>query len=237
MKGFMSKLFVSSLLAVFAFSPSHSDSGSFGYYGECDSGESCRVIAKDVYDLKITLKVPQVRNNSSSAGTRKIERQTIVGNFSVLWKENGTFSFETDGLYNRNFKIGGKNVTYKGQPGDAIIYPKFNYIGNNRTEKFKVPCLTFSLTLEPSYAIEKMNEDNSFYLVLSGYGTSFVKSGNRIAKKLSGNASGSQGCGCMDYGHKSPTREASAYGFTDKAADVVSTHGTWSIRWKRRVIP
>lgn len=237
MKKTMSKFSVSVLFSVLAlFSLRSSDSISSGYYdGYGDEEEVVsKIVAKDIYDLKIKLKVPQVRNNSNSTGTRKMESQTISGQFIVLWKEDGTFSFDTYGLYNRKFKVGGKNVTYKGYAGDSIIYPRFNYIGNNKTGKFKVPCLSFSLVLEPSYAIDKVNEDNSFYLVLSGNGTSTLKNGCRIAKKIKGNVAGSQGCGCSDYGHKSPTREASVNGFSNNAADVVSTYGTWSIIWRRR---
>lgn len=215
---------------------SQSTGDSFDY--DIDDGEEevSNIVAKDIYIFKLSLRVPQVLNNSTSKGVRKIQRQIITGNLNVLWHEDGSCSFETEGLYNKNFKIGGKNVTYEGYAGDAIVYPRFNYIGSNLTEKFKTPCLYLSLVLEPSYALESVSEDNSFYLVLSGFGTSLLKNGTRIATKIRGNASGSQGCGCMDYGHKSPTRKACIYGVSDDVSDVVATYGTWTMKWKKRVV-
>ena len=210
------------------------------YYDDGDDEEEeeevSRVVATDVYTLKISLRVPQVLDNSKSTGVRKVKRQVISGEFHVLWHEDGGYSFETSGLYNRNFKVGGHNVTYTGYAGDGIVYPRFNYIGNNLTGDFRKPCLSVSLVLEPSYAVESVNEDNSFYLVLSGFGSSSLKKGNRIATSLSGYASGSQGCGCTDYGHKSPTREAGLHGPSETAADVVVTYGTWTMKWKKRLL-
>lgn len=201
-------------------------------YGEDEVSE---VVARDVYTLKLTLKVPQVLNNSDSKGVRKIQRQVVEGDLNVVWHEDGSCSFETEGLYNKNFKVSGKKVTYEGYAGDGIVFPHFNYIGSNLTGQFKTPCLLMSLVLEPSYALETVSEDNSFYLVLSGFGNSSVKNGSRIVTRIRGNVAGSQGCGCMDYGHKSPTRAACIDGASDRISDVVATYGTWTMKWKKRV--
>ena len=192
------------------------------------------IIVKDEYVLTLSLKVPQVIDNMESRGYRKVQRQTISGKFYVLWDAEGGYRFKTEGFYNKNFKVRGKNVTYTGYADETIIYPRFNYIGSNRTGKFIKPCLSTSLILEPSYAIEDVNEDNSFYLVLSGFGVSAMKYGERVITSFSGYATGSQGCGCMDSGHTSPTRIASSTGPSDEPDDVVATYGTWNMRWKKR---
>ena len=150
---------------------SQSTVDSFDYDTDDVEEEVSKVVAKDIYTFKLSLRVPQVLNNSTSKGVRKIQRQIITGNLNVLWHDDGSCSFETEGLYNKNFKVGGKNVTYEGYAGDAIVYPRFNYIGSNLTEKFKTPCISLSLVLEPSYALESVSEDNSFYLVLSCRGS------------------------------------------------------------------
>jgi hypothetical protein len=202
----------------------------------CVGNEESAIVAEDIYTFKLSLKVPQVLDNSNSKGVRKVQSQAIKGYFHVLWHEDGNCTFDTSGLYNTKFKVGGRNVTYKGYAGDGIIYPYFNYIGSNLSGKFKTPCLATSLVLEPSYAIDSVNEDNSFYLVLSGFGSSSDKNGYRVAKSIKGKASGTQGCGCMAYGHKSPTRKAGINGPLSEVSDIVATHGTWTMKWKRRVL-
>ena len=202
-----------------------------------DSEELYHIVVTDVYDFNLMLKVPQVLNNTISEGRRVYRHQRIRGNMYVQWYADGSFNLAFDGLTNHNFSVGGKKVTYTGYEGIDTIYTRYCYIGNNKTELFKKPCLSFYLELEPSYAIGGNNEDNSFYLMLAGTGNSTNKSEykSRIARNFYGYASGTQGCGCSAYTHKSPTRQASPYGPSDTPTDVVATFGTWRARWKRRL--
>lgn len=201
--------------------------------------EDSAIVATDIYDLSLRLKVPQVVNNSLSTGSRKFQNQTIRGQLYVQWRENGRYTLDFGNLENKNFKVGKVNVKYTGYEDSEVVYPRFNYIGNNATETFRTPCICFYLELEPSYAIGGNSEDNSFFLLLSGKGTSTVKSkiGSRIASNFHGYVTGTQGCGCYAYGHKSPTRVASMYGPSEVVEDVVPTFGTWDARWKKRVLP
>ena len=140
-----------------------------------------------------------------------------------------------DGLYNVNFKVGGTKVVYTEYDAN-IVLPRFNWIGSNKTGAFITPTLCFSIALEPSYTISDVNEDNAFYLTLSGKGIAANKKilGCRVATKISGYATGTQGCGCSDYGHKSPTRRGSACGPSESVDDTVATFGHWTAKWVRR---
>lgn len=201
-------------------------------YGD---GQSSRIVAEDHYKFILHLRVPQVRNNSNSTGYRRFEYQSIRGTFMVNWHEDGSRSYSLVDCQNRSFKVGGNFVTYNATVGDDIMYTRFNYIGYNSNNLFKIPVICTSLILEPSYAISEANEDNSFYLVLSGSGSSAMKGGNRIATSMSGRAVGTQGCGCTDYGHKSPTRGMGIQGPTNAPEDAVGTYGNWTLRWTKRV--
>ena len=129
-------------------------------------------VAMDTYDIVLSLRVPQVFSNTTSLGYRKYHRQTIKGNMSIIWMSDGSFSFEFNNLVNKTFKVGGGAVTYQGIEGRNIVYPRLNWIGNNKSDSFKTPCLSFYLELEPSYSKGGNNEDTSFYLLLSGKGGS-----------------------------------------------------------------
>ena len=194
------------------------------------------IVAEDEYDLTIRLNVPQVINNTESLGKRVFRSQTIQGSLFIYWLDDGSYIIDFDNLINRSFKVGGKNVTYTGTIDSDLVYPRFNYIGDNKTDIFKIPCMSFYLELEPSYAIGGNTEDNSFFLLLSGKGTSMVKGVEkiRIAKSIFGYAAGTQGCGCYAYGHKSPTRKASIVGPSDIVEDVVPTYGVWKAKRKKR---
>ena len=193
--------------------------------------------AIDIYELNLMLKVPQVLDNTTSQGRRVYRPQRIKGNMYVNWYFDNSFSLTFDGLTNCNFKVGGEKVTYTGYEGINTVYSRYCYIGNNRTEVFTKPCLAFYLELEPSYAIGGNNEDNSFYLMLAGTGVSTYKGEykSRIARNLYGYASGTQGCGCSAYTHKSPTRKAAQYGPSETPTDVVATYGHWRAKFKKRV--
>lgn len=195
------------------------------------------VEATDVYDLTLMLRVPQVYNNAESTGYRKYGFQKIKGELYIKWLVSGGYKIEMGNLENKTFKVKGVRVAYEWYDGD-LVYPRLNWIGNNKTEKFTVPTLYFSVALDPSYAISTVNEDNSFYLILSGIGVSTYKKEleSKLTKTITGYVVGTQGCGCTDYGHKSPTRVGALFGPSEKVDDVVATMGSWTAKWRRRDI-
>lgn len=205
---------------------------------ESTSEAEAERIGADEYLFKMRLNVPQVVDNTTSQGKRIYRVQTIKGPMYIVWLADGNFRIEFGNLVNLNFKVGGENVTYEGREMKEVVYSRFNYIGDNRTGKFIKPCLAFFGEFEPSYAKGEASEDNSFYLMFSGYGMSTVKrayGGARIATCINGYVAGVQGCGCSAYGHMSPTRDATIMGPGEKVNDVVSTNGRWRMVWKGRV--
>ena len=217
---------VSAIIAAFAFTfPLMST--------QDDSAKS--VVAVDEYEMTLSLDVPQVLDNMESLGRRVYKKQTIKGLMRVHWLAEGGCSFSFDDFENRSFRTGGGKVTYDVFVDDDRPAPRFAWIGSNATGKFTKPTLTLSVVMDPSYALTDPGEDNSLLITLSGKGTSMVKDGSRIAKTLSGKVSGTQGCSCYDYGHKSPTRTAGVDGPTEEATDVVSTDGNWKAKWRNRV--
>lgn len=191
----------------------------------------------DEYDFSLNLKVPQVFDNTESKGYRKYRSQNIRGKMLVNWLQKGGFFLEFRGLENRNFLVRGENVRYIGTENKDMVNSRFNWIGSNRSEIFKTPCVCFYLELEPSYAIGGNTEDNSFWLLLSGKGNSTDSriKGTKLATMFKGYAAGTQGCGCMAYGHKSPTRKGEEFGPSVETEDVVATFGSWTARWKKRL--
>ena len=198
-------------------------------------GTSAAIVIRDIYDFLIVLNVPQVKDNSKSVGSRKYKAQRIKAKMYVEWKEDGTWSISLDDAYNSSFKVGGGNVIYSSYDAE-LISPRLNWIGNNKTDVFTTPTLCFSIALEPSYAIEEVNEDNSFYLMLSGKGISSYKKNydSRIATRFKGYASGTQGCSCTEHNHKSPTRIGCADGPSELVDDAVATFGHWTAKWVGR---
>lgn len=126
----------------------------------------------------------------------------------------------------------GALLTYPNARLDTLIYPRFNAIGSNRTGKFDVASVCFYLAAEPSYNVGEFDEDNALYVVLSGRGK--FHSGKKYLKSVSGKAAGTLGCGCMAYGHKSPTRRIGYWGPTDEVDDVAAVDGTWSVKFNSR---
>lgn len=202
-----------------------------------EAKEDSSILAEDEYAISLTLYVPQVRNNSTSMGTRRIELQRITGMMYVDWLSNDSYTISFGTLTNKHFKVADRNVTYVGQVETDTIYPSFTYIGSNQSGIFTKPVLSFYCSLLPSYAIGEVSEDNSFYLYLAGRGTSIQLGGGegRVMKRITGNVVGTQGCGCYDYGHKSPTRAAGVTGPTDRVVDIVSTYGRWTAKFQRRI--
>ena len=209
------------------------------YATDADEGDdSSTVVAIDTYSFCLNLKVPQVLDNTKSLGYRKYQTQRINGDMYIKWLDDGSFAIEFGNLKNSRFKVNGSYVTYKGYEDKNVVYTRYNYIGSNKMDDFKTPCLCFYLELEPSYAKGGNTEDNSFYVLLAGTGSSKFneKSESRIATNIHGYAAGTQGCGCSAYSHKSPTRNATIVGPMDGVSDVVATFGSWSAKWKKRMM-
>ena len=118
----------------------------------------------------------------------------------------------------------GSNVTYDGflDTSKTVVLAA---IGNNRTSVFKKASVCFSLIAEPSYNIGALDEDTSLYVTLAGIGT--IK--DEKIKSVQGFVVGTLGCGCMAYGHTSPTRRIWWYGISDIVTDVAAVKGTWRI--------
>jgi hypothetical protein len=230
----MKKLLFFLIATGMLFIPSWNPTTSSSYAGNGEQDEA-QTTCIDVYEFTMKLNVPQVLNNSTSLGERKYKSQTIKGDMYVKWMSDGTFEIEIANAVNKSFKVGGNPVTYTSYDPD-LLYHRFNWIGSNKKELFKTPTLCFSIALEPSYAKKLVNEDNSFYLLLSGKGTSSLSyvQGCRVAKKFKGYVTGTQGCSCFDYGHKSPTRVGSSCGPSDRVDDAVATFGTWTAKWNKR---
>ena len=103
-----------------------------------------------------------------------------------------------------------------------------NAIGSNKTNRFKTATLCLSIAAEPSYNIGQFDEDTSLYITISGKGTINTKG---LMSKANGYVAGTLGCGCMAYGHKSPTRTIGYNGVTDTVSDVAAVYGTWTLKF------
>ncbi len=184
-----------------------------------------------VYDFKATLHVPRVYDNMKSLGYRKYARQVIVGEMLVEYSpESMEPSISFRDLVNKSHKVGGKFVTY---PQTEVSAVRWHSIGNNRTGVFNIPSVSFNADLWPDYNVSAaIGSDNSLMLTLAGKGrmTSAICKGAQTPTALAGNAAGTMGCGCADYGHTSPTRVAGPCAATDTVVDIASVWGTWRAR-------
>lgn len=195
----------------------------------------------DVYSLSISLRVPQVVDNSRSLGKRIYQKQKITGNLLVYYDDESgvASSVELDSLVNKTFKIGGSPVKYKSVESYLGISQIWNAIGSNKTGIFGKSSVCLNATLEPSYALSQANNDNSLVLVFAGTSTLATQKLScgtkyKFLKSVSGYVVGTQGCGCHDYGHTSPTRVIGLYGPTDQVIDVASVFGTWKAKFSYR---
>lgn len=111
--------------------------------------------AKDVFDFKMTLKVPRVYNNERSLGFRKYQKQIIKGEMVFDYDQDGSLTnVQFRNVYNKTHKLSsGNNVTYDTKIDPDVMYPRFVAIGDNRKRKFNVPSVCFFLVAEPSYNI------------------------------------------------------------------------------------
>lgn len=200
-----------------------------GVFGdEPDSNEEMIITPTHfaTYELKMSIKTPRVYNNTNSLGFRKYQPQKVVGKMVLEYAEDGSLlDIKFKDFVNKTQKLSsGLPITYETSLGDQV-YPRFNAIGSNRTQKFNIASVIFSLEAEPNYAIGEMDEDNGLYVTLSGRGRVSSKTGKMT--NLTGTLGGTLGCGCYGYGHISPTRVLWWLGPSLQVDDVAAVYGTW----------
>ena len=193
--------------------------------------DGLHIAATDVYDFRMSLRVPRIYDNNQSLGSRKYQQQRVVGEMWMQYDSNGNLvNVLFTNMVNKTHRLSnGKLLTYPTTQLNEMVYPRFNAIGSNRTGKFKVASVCFYLVAEPSYNIGELDEDNALYVMLAGRGT--FHSSKRYLKVVTGKVAGTLGCGCMAYGHTSPTRRIGYWGATDDVDDVAAVDGTWSMRF------
>ena len=182
------------------------------------------------YNFSLNLYVPRIYSNSKSLGYRKYQRQHITMKMAVGFNasnELACIQFEEGAVNKTHVLSNGQNVTYDVMLDDGGFFPRLNAIGNNKTGSFKTASICISLAAEPSYNIGEFDEDTSLYMTLAGRGT--INKNGQI-KNAKGNVAGTIGCGCMAYGHKSPTRKIGYNGATETVTDVASIYGTWTMK-------
>lgn len=184
----------------------------------------------DTYKFTMNLKVPRIYDNMQSLGYRKLQSQRLVGELQFVYKNDGSVNVRVKNLVNKSHKIGGNCISYV-----CYEYP-YDYhdplvvgIGSNKTGKFKQGGAEFAFQADPSYNIGAVDEDNTLILELSGYG---ILKGD-VLKNLKGAVKGQIGCGCMAYGHISPTRLFLGW-LTDYVHDVAPLYGTFNAKFKSR---
>lgn len=126
----------------------------------------------------------------------------------------------------------GNALTYDIFLEKDVVWPCFVAIGSNKTGKFGTASVAFYIAAEPNYTLgDEPTEDNSLYLMLSGKGVfESLKKGGAL-KSVSGQAAGKMGCGCAEYGHKSPTRMIGVNGpIYSQVSDIAAVYGTWTMR-------
>lgn len=188
----------------------------------------------DVYDFKARINVPRVYDNANSEGYRKFQMQTLEGRIEIEYGEEFQPSISLVGLVNKTHKVNGENVTYKCLTNDERLYRRMNFIGSNKTGKFRTPAICIFVEAYPSYAVESQEEDNSLYFVMSGKGSSTTCMGARIPKTIRGNIAGTIGCGCTGYGHISPTRVLGKCGVSELVDDVCPLYGTFIMKYNKK---
>ena len=174
-----------------------------------------------VYKLTMALYVPRVYDNTRSLGYRKNQLQKITGYVTVdkdIGSEDTEPFIRTWHLVNKTHKVQKQNVTYHDAYADDVMW---RYIGSNKTGVFKNTQVKFSLDLDPSYNIGDDEPDNTLVIQLSGIGSSETM--------ISGSVTGQIGCGCMAYGHVSPTRDMCGY-----VRDITPLYGRFTMRLKQR---
>lgn len=190
--------------------------------------------AVDVYDFKARVNIARVYANSDSLGYRKFQKQTLEGRIEIEYGEEFQPSISLVGLVNKTHKVNGENVTYKCLTNDERLYRRMNFIGSNKTGKFRTPAICLFVEAYPSYAVESQDEDNSLYFVMSGKGSSTTCMGARIPKTIIGKIAGTIGCGCKGYRHISPTRVLGKCGVSELVDDVCPLDGTFKMKYNKK---
>lgn len=182
----------------------------------------------DVYELKMSLRVPRVFDNTGSRGYRQYQSQTVVAQLRVEHGDGGEPSISISWAENRKHKVGGRCVTYAPTEAEGVMW---HVLGSNRTGKFRMGSVKFELDLDPSYNVGDDEPDNALILTLAGRGN--VSSDGRM-KLATGYVAGQIGCGCSAYGHVSPTRVLGPFGATCQVVDIAAVHGHWRLKWLSR---
>ena len=193
---------------------------------EVEEQQEAQIAAQQQYSFTMKLNVPRIYNNNDSLGQRKYQTQTIKGRLFLDYDKDGKLiGMSFSELYNAtHIMSNGKHVTYTGCLDNNKTF-NVVAIGNNRTQKFNVASICFSLKAEPSYNIGEFDEDTSLFVTLSGKG----KMKNGQIKTANGYVTGTLGCGCYAYGHISPTRVIRWEGASDVVTDIAAVHGTWKM--------
>jgi hypothetical protein len=198
----------------------------------------CSAAIVDEYTLKMYVYVPRIYNNTESQGYRKYQRQIVQGTLKLTYEGSQVRPTITiTNLVNKTQKVSSGYITYTTAVDQGtFIYPRINVIGNNRTGIFKTGSLVFYIDANPSYNVGEDDEDNSLLVVLAGKSTTKATNGRRVLNICRGNLAGTLGCGCMSYGHTSPTRVMGSEGPTDDVDDVAAVFGTWIMRYTRSYV-
>lgn len=179
------------------------------------------------YKLKMQLNIPRVYNNTKSLGYRKYQSQSISGTMYLEYDKSGNFiGMSFSNFVNRTHVLSsGKNVMYDCFLDTSKRQPTLVAIGSNKTQKFNVVSLSFSLMAEPNYNIGAFDEDTSLFIDLAGKGS--MKKDQ--IKTANGFVAGTLGCGCYYYGHVSPTRLIWWYGISPYVSDIAAVYGKWTM--------
>lgn len=212
--------------------------------------------SSDTYVVKFMTKVPRIYDNMQSLGYRKYQSQLITGYLTITYpdatEENPSPRprIEITDLYNKTHKINGRNITYGvivNNDGEDYVYgprTRVNRIGSNKTGKFDTASIVFYMDANPSYNIGDDVEDNALLMTAAGSGKcksfkhyEYQCINGRLKKvmvgkcdgiySVTGNTAGQIGCGCMAYGHTSPTRVADQCGATRIVDDIAAIFGSW----------
>ena len=184
----------------------------------------------DTYRFTMNLRVPRIYDNMASKGYRKLQSQKLKGDLQFAYKTDGTVEVRVKNLVNKTHKVSGIPITYV-----CYTFPYESHeplvvgIGSNRTGRFRKGGAEFAFQADPSYNIGAVDEDNTLLLELSGYGA--IREGK--LRNIRGSVKGQIGCGCMAYGHISPTRLYLGW-VTDIVHDVAPLHGTFKAVFKGR---
>ena len=176
-----------------------------------------------------------------SQGYRKYKRDVLYGELLLTYPVDGSegAEIEVKNLYNKNYQIGGKCVTYDVMIDEEIIQTRINLMGNNRTGLFKKPTIVFSLVCDPSYNIGDTGEDNTLYIVVSGSGSVSTRKrwNKQVISTMHGFVAGTLGCGCSAYGHISPTRVNGENGpILSQVDDVSAVWGKWRAVYSHSIV-